>query len=219
MARKYANRRPGDVINNNAVLLERVDNRLWKIRCACGNVYVAQPSTSSGRCRDCGYREVAKNVTIHGESSVNGKRASRLYNIWLGMRQRCTNSNKPCYSLYGGRGIYVDHCWDNYLAFKEWAIESGYSDGLTLDRIDVNGGYSPSNCRWATQKEQMRNTRKNHLIDFNGEVKTLAEWAEEAGLPYHTLKRRINNYGFTIEEALTIPANKGNNQTLRKQKK
>lgn len=93
--------------------------------------------------------------------------------------------------------------WDDYEKFKLWALSHGYSDNLTLDRIDNNGNYCPENCRWVTHREQMRNTRNNHLLTYNGQTKTMAEWAECMGIKYHTLKRRINAYGWSTESALT----------------
>lgn len=213
--RQYLNRSPGDLIDNGAVLIERVDSRLWKIRCACGNIFIAQPSNSSGRCRECGYRYNSMTRTMHGESPDSDKNASRLYSIWLNMRVRCNNKHSKNYDLYGGRGITIAPEWNNYLSFKDWALSHGYDDSLSIDRINVNGNYEPNNCRWSTQKEQMRNTRNNHLLTYNGETKTMVEWAEEKGINYHTLKKRINKYHFSVEEALNLPAYKGNNQNLR----
>ena len=208
-------RNVGDEIRNGAVLIERVNGQLWKIRCKCGKEFIAQPSDSNGRCRECAMKLVGLGNTKHGESPRPGKNASRLYAIWDNMRSRCNNSNNPKYKDYGGRGISVCQEWDDFSTFKEWALENGYRDNLSIDRIDVNGGYSQENCRWATQKDQSRNTRVNHFVTYNGETKTIAEWAEIKDIPYHTLKHRINKYGFTAEEALTIPVKIGNNQKLR----
>lgn len=205
----------GDEIKNGAVLIERMNGQLWKIRCKCGKEFIAQPSDSNGRCRECAMKLVGLGNTKHGESPKSCHNASRLYTIWDNMRSRCNNSNNPKYKDYGGRGISVCKEWDDYDSFKNWALENGYTDDLSIDRIDVNGNYEPVNCRWITQKKQCRNKRTNHLITYNGETKTIAEWAEETGIPYHTLKRRINKYNFSPEEALTIKPKKGNNQNLR----
>lgn len=195
MPRVYIKREIGDVIENGAELVERIDNRLWKIKCRCGNVFISQPSETSGRCQKCGGEVRTKSITKHGESFVKNGRATRLYNIWLGVRTRCYNKKNAMYKHYGGRGIKMCEEWNDYIVFKSWAMKSGYSENLSLDRIDVNGNYEPDNCRWATQKEQMRNTRKNHFITFRGETKTMVEWSEITGIKYHTLKNRINNYG------------------------
>lgn len=94
--------------------------------------------------------------TIHGETR------SRLYFTWMNMKQRCSNPNKPFYQDYGGRGIRVCNEWlESYLEFRDWAIRSGYDDTLQIDRIDVNGNYEPSNCRWVTTYQQSANRRKN----------------------------------------------------------
>lgn len=134
------------------------------------------------------------------------------------MRSRCNNPKSHEYRLYGGRGISVCKEWDNYLDFKEWSTTHGYANDLTIDRIDVNGDYCPQNCRWVTWKEQGRNKRANHMLTYNGVTKTMVEWSEETGIPYHTLKGRINCYHFSVEEALTLPVHNGNNQTLRREK-
>ncbi len=107
------------------------------------------------------------------------------------MNQRCTNEKLDCYERYGGRGISVCDEWRNFEAFDNWAKENGYKNGLSIDRLDVDGNYEPSNCKWSTDTEQQRNKRNNHLIRINGETKTIAEWAEISNLPYKTLQRRI----------------------------
>lgn len=208
-------RNVGDVIKNGAVLVERINGQLWKIRCKCGEEFIAQPSDSNGRCRKCAMELVRFGNTKHGESPKLGKNASRLYTIWDNMRSRCNNKKNPNYVDYGGRGISVCKEWDDYSAFKNLALENGYTDDLTIDRIDVNGNYSPANCRWVTQKDQCRNKRTNRFITYKGETRTIAEWSELTGIPYHTLKSRINVYHFTPEDALTIKPRRGNNQNIR----
>lgn len=94
----------------------------------------------------------------------------RLFKIWQGMRQRCNNPKDKDYPSYGGRGIRICKEWNRSASFMEWAINNGYSDDLTIDRIDVNGNYEPSNCRWATYTQQARNKRmqKNNSVGFSG---------------------------------------------------
>lgn len=131
------------------------------------------------------------------------------------MRTRCNNKKRHDYKEYGGRGIKVCNEWDNYENFRDWSLMNGYANNLSIDRIDNNSGYSPDNCRWTTQSQQMRNTRKNKFLEFNGERKTLVEWSEITGIKYHTLKNRVNKYGYSDEEALTIPVKHYHNNDLR----
>lgn len=200
----YTKRNVGDIVNG-AVLLHKINNQKWEMRCKCGNVFIAQPSYTSGMCRECAIKLASEKNRIHGESPNKNKNATRLYRIWLGMKSRCNNPNVKTYCDYGGRGIKVCDEWSNYLQFKKWAINSGYADNLSIDRIDNNGDYCPDNCRWSTNLEQGNNKRNNHILTFNGVSKTMAEWAREKGINYHTLKRRINTYGYSVEDALTKP--------------
>jgi hypothetical protein len=98
------------------------------------------------------------------------------------MQWRCSNPNSPDYKNYGGRGIKVSREWDTYEKFKAWALSNGYRDDLTIDRIDVNGDYEPSNCRWITLEQQQSNRRDSVFIMFNGEQKTVSQWARIIGV-------------------------------------
>jgi hypothetical protein len=136
-------------------------------------------------------------------SKTHGMRHSRLYRIWTLMIQRCKNQNLNYYDRYGGRGIKVCDQWMDFEVFAEWAKENGYEEGLSIDRIDVNGIYEPKNCKWSTDLEQARNKRNSKFITIDGVSKTIAEWAEISGLPYKTLQRRI--YTGCKEEDLLKP--------------
>ena len=134
----------------------------------------------------------------------HGKQPARLYRIWSNMKNRCTNPNADNYSFYGGRGIKVCDEWrDDFVPFRAWAMANGYADNLTLDRIDNDGDYSPANCRWETHLRQCNNTRRNHLLTFQGETHTISEWARIVGMKADTLERRINYRGWPVEKALT----------------
>ena len=119
------------------------------------------------------------------------------------MKRRCLSPSHPQYHRYGGRGITICDEWLSFSAFRSWAIKNGVSRTLTIDRKDNDKGYGPSNCRWATQQEQARNTSRNVCIEFNGETKLLVDWAKSIGLHPSQLGRRIKKVG--AEKALTTP--------------
>lgn len=146
-------------------------------------------------------------MEMHGESYT------RLYAIWDNMKARCYNKNSSDYPRYGGRGVFVCDEWiQSYKAFSDWAKENGYAENLTLDRIENNKGYCPSNCRWVDRKVQANNTRNCVFYTYNGEVHTLAEWADIVKIPKTALWNRIKMYGWELEKALTTPvATRSNN--------
>ena len=128
-------------------------------------------------------------------------RQSRLYKIWADMKQRCNNPNRANYHRYGGRGIGHVSEWNAFENFAEWAESSGYRDDLTLDRIDNDGNYAPSNCRWVPAAEQARNMRSNRRITYQGRTQTAAEWARELGVKHRTVINRLDR-GESAEFAL-----------------
>ena len=138
---------------------------------------------------------------------------TRIYTTWHNMRCRCDNPNHKSYKNYGGRGITYCAEWHDFPPFMEWALSHGYNDSLTLDRIDTNGNYEPSNCKWSTPKEQCNNRRNNKKFTFNGETLTLSEWADKLHISRHTLWGRIKIHHMSIEQALTMPvgASRGKN--------
>ena len=133
---------------------------------------------------------------------------TRLFHIWQHMKARCNCPTNKAYGDYGGRGITVCPEWNDFLSFKEWAENNGYSDSLTIDRIDNNKGYYPENCRWTDFYVQSNNRRYNHLVEYKGEIKTLAQWAIIADLPKTTLYNRLEVLGWSVERALTTPRRK-----------
>ena len=137
---------------------------------------------------------------------------TRIDNIYKSMITRCFCKNNLNYKTYGGRGITVCDEWRNdKTKFFEWALSHGYSDKLSIDRINVNGNYEPSNCRWATMKQQQNNKTNNRYIEWNGQNHTLGEWSEITGIKLATIHARLKN-GWNIKKTLTTIPIIGNNQ-------
>jgi len=174
-------------------------NTQWLCLCDCSNETIAVGYTlKNGRKKSCGclQRErTGKAATIHGMYGT------RLHKTWLGMKERCNNPNYKDYHNYGGRGITYQEEWEEFQPFYDWAMSNGYSDKLTIDRIDVNGNYEPSNCRWADKKTQGNNTRVNRIITIDGVSKTLTQWSDETGVNFRTIWWRHNN-GITGQDLI-----------------
>lgn len=169
----------------------------WDCVCDCGNMVVVSGNhMRTGHTTSCGCYHIETMRTINQRRKTNGKprNSERLYKIWKGMRTRCHNPNEPIYIHYGGRGISICTEWDDYIEFKKWAIEHGYADDLSIDRIDVDGDYEPSNCRWVTQREQANNTRRNVRVSLRGHVYTIAELARTLGEKYINVYKHIQKH-------------------------
>lgn len=171
----------------------------WLCKCDCGNTPIVRGcNLKSGLTKSCGCEKVD-----HPTQLKHGGKGTRLYKIWKSMRTRCNNPNDKNYRYYGGRGISICREWNDFKAFKDWAMTNGYGDNLTIDRINNNGNYCPENCRWADSTTQANNTRRNHFIEYNGERHTLSEWSRITGISYQKIKDRINKCGWDIKKALT----------------
>lgn len=184
----------------------------WLVRCDCGNKRVMSSSDFNRKTTfSCGcYQREAASKRAYEQHLTHGKSGTRLYSIWTSMIRRCENKRVKVYCHYGARGIKVCEEWrTNYLAFERWMLENGYDESAprgkcTIDRIDVDGDYCPQNCRIVTQKEQCSNKRSNRYIIYNGEKKTMSDWAREYGMSANTLRDRLS-YGWPIEECLKRP--------------
>jgi hypothetical protein len=136
--------------------------------------------------------------------SIHKMSYTRIYKTWMGMKSRCAYEKDKHYLNYGGRGIKVCDEWqNNFSTFYEWAMANGYSDNLTIDRVDVNGNYEPNNCRWVDRKTQANNRTNNKVIEYRDEMHTLAEWSEILGVKYETLAARLNKYKWSVEQAFS----------------
>lgn len=173
---------------------------LWLCKCDCGNTKIIRGNhLKTKRIKSCGCLKKEK----------FSKKHQRLFDIWVAMKKRCLKKYSIDYKYYGARGIKICNEWQQFEPFYNWAINNGYTDDLTIDRINVNGNYEPNNCRWATKKEQARNRSNNRLITYNNETHCFSEWADIVGLKRITLERRINNFGWSVEKALTTPSRGG----------
>lgn len=188
-------------------VLERVENSntgksQWLCKCDCGNkVIVIGPNLKNGNTRSCGCWRMSED-----KKDYNGHIwKTRLYSIWCGMKSRCYNTKFPKYISYGARKIQICEEWKtNYKAFEQWALNNGYREDLTIDRIDVNGNYEPANCRWITNEEQARNKTNGIMVTYNGETKQLIKWCEELQLSYVAIYTRFIR-GWSVDRMFTEP--------------
>lgn len=181
---------------------------LWLCLCDCGNeTTVRSDSLRSGDVKSCGCYVIEKATT-------HGLRYTQLYKVWASMKTRCYNKNDLAYKNYGARGIKIYSMWiDDAEAFCKWAKENGWRPGLTIDRIDNDGDYTPSNCRFVTQAVNSRNTRSTRIIEYQGQTMCISEWARFLGMSMHTLWHRLNR-GWSVKRALTtLVDNQGKGET------
>lgn len=173
---------------------EKYGQTIWKCKCDCGNYKDIRGSKlRSGEVKSCG---CMRHPYKHHMTDT------RMYNIWCTMKARCFRPTCKKYKDYGGRGITMCDEWKNdFMSFYEWSMSNGYSDELSIDRIDNNGSYEPSNCRWADAITQSNNTRTNVYLTYQSETHTLAEWSRILGISYSTMIKRRSK-GLTTEEIL-----------------
>lgn len=165
----------------------------WLCQCKCGKIIsVPGGQLRSSHTVSCGCRKVK-----HGFANKE-----RLYQTWSNMRRRCNNPNNNRWEQYGGRGITICAEWDDYAAFRSWALSHGYNDALSIDRIDVDGNYCPANCRWVDSKTQANNVTRNRIIKYRGIKATMSEFAEQIGLSYSALQHRLDR-GWSIDRIVS----------------
>lgn len=193
------------------VVLEKSDrNNLqevqWLCQCDCGVVKaIVGARLRQGRTTSCGclHRE-----SVQALRASHRKSHTRTFRIWSQMKTRCSNPKNIRWHCYGGRGIKVCDRWMN--SFESFLEDMGECpDGYSIERIDVNGNYEPSNCKWIPLSRQAANTRQNVFLTYEGKTQTIADWAREKGFPYGVLRHRIAK-GWSVEEALTKPFERQN---------
>lgn len=176
--------------------------RFWLCKCDCGTIRpVDERALKSGKSKSCGCYHSDIMHDVGKINKTHGMTNTRLYRIYKHMINRCYRQDDSRYDIYGARGITVCSEWSTFENFSKWALENGYSDDLSIDRIDVNKNYSPDNCRWADIKTQANNKRNVNKYSYNGEEHTIPEWADMYGIRYKTLWKRLKR-GMSIEDAL-----------------
>lgn len=187
---------------NRLTVVKELENKKWQCVCSCGkSTIVFSNNLARGHTKSCGClaREI-RSISVTKRNITHSGTGTRLYTIWDGMKKR--------YARYGGRGITICKKWLNdFKEFRDWSIANNYSDKLTIDRIDNNKGYSPSNCRWVTSSEQANNKRKT--IKYKGEPATQA--SRRLGLDDDTVCNRVR-VGWSIKDAFTLPAGSRRNK-------
>lgn len=181
----------------------------WRCVCECGK-YTVVPSyrLRHGGVKSCGCHQHDRHFC--SKKMINHV---RLYRVYRNMLRRCSNSKSDNYHWYGEKGISVCEEWKTFDVFCDWALTNGYNENApygecTLDRIDINKGYSPDNCRWVDMRTQANNTSRNRMITAFGKTMTLAEWSRETGLKRNTIDRRLTVSGWTPERAVSTPSSR-----------
>lgn len=176
-------------------------------KCDCGKeVIVRSSSLKNGNTQSCGcLQKQTAIITSKNNFTKHNLSNHRIYRIYRGIKNRCYNKNEKAFINYGGRGILICEEWrNNFENFYNWAINNGYDDNLTIDRIDVNGDYCPENCRWANRIQQANNKSNNTKIKYNNEEHTLAEWARILGYSYSTMRHRYYR-NWDVEKMMQQP--------------
>ena len=176
----------------------------WICDCDCGkeNIKVRSDCLTTGNTTSCG----CYNITSKIKRVEDCVTKEKLYHVYYGMKSRCYNSNSAKYQYYGGKGIKVCDEWlESYVNFKLWSIENGYEEGLTLDRLDGDDDYKPSNCRWVSMTVQNRNKDSNNYYTYDGKTLLLSDWSKLTGIKEPTLYSRLNSLNWDFEKAITTP--------------
>lgn len=182
---------------------DKSNKAMWVCKCDCGNIKtIVGNNFVRGIVVSCGCKGKENREKAAKAAYKHGGRGTRLYRVWKNMRTRCYCEKFIEFDCYGGRGIKMCPQWEHdFSSFKEWALKNGYDDSLTIERIDVNGDYSPENCKWATYKEQANNKRNNSFIQYKNKLYTLTQFCEEFNLNYRNCYTRYKK-GFTAQQLI-----------------
>jgi hypothetical protein len=185
----------------------------WRCLCDCGNTHITTSNLLrkgfTTQCRACSIKQIGEKNKKYDVVS------KRLYRCYANIKTRCTNKKQDPYNRYVNRGIDMCEEWKNsYVVFQDWAIKNGYAENLTIDRIDNDGNYEPSNCRWVDRKTQSNNRRTNLILKYNGEEDTLSNWSDKLQIPYHYIQYRVYK-GCELEEIV----NEFNNTRHKREKR
>lgn len=190
---------------NMLTVIDRAENSAsgkayWICKCDCGNITIVSSSNlRNGAVKSCGCLKHKKRETHHLSHT-------RIYRIWRSVIERCNGKNKFASKYYYEKGISVCDEWEkDFLAFYKWALENGYGEELTIDRIDNKKGYNPDNCRWVSRKVQSNNRVFCKVFEYNGKKQNLTQWCEELGLNYKRVHSRIFRLNWTFEQAISTP--------------
>lgn len=171
-------------------------NVRWLCRCDCGSEHVVYgQNLRNGSVKSCG---------CQAHPQTHGMTGSRIYQTWASMHARCNSPSYWARKHYADKGITICEDWKRFEAFRDWAMQNGYTDNLTLDRKDNSKGYEASNCRFISIADQQRNKSNHTFLSYNGKTQALYQWASELGLKKSTICTRIAR-GWTVERALSQP--------------
>ena len=188
--------------------------QLWDCICNCGNkTIVLTRDLKTGHTKSCGCLQIKHCIEQSKKNITHNMTKTKFYKIWDGMTRRCNKKDNMNYKNYGARGIrcewnsFEDFMKDMYKSYLEH-LANNKKRQTSLERIDNEGNYCKENCKWATYKEQNRNSRNTHQVEYNGKTKCISEWAELYGLTHNILSQRLLKSKWSIEKALTTPIKK-----------
>ena len=181
----------------------------WLCKCDCGNYTVVNSNLlKTKHIISCGCYKRKRTSETHSKHNLT---KSKLHFIWTGIKQRCLNTQNKSYKYYGGRGIKIDENWSkDFCVFKDWALNNGYKEGLSIERIDVNGNYEPYNCKWIPRNEQYLNTRIIQTIEYNGVKNTINYFSKKYNIAHCTFRRYLKK-GESVENNIKKFKKENNN--------